>query len=79
MLNFLKKIPTRIYILLSGLLLGFTVIFAEIGFIAFVAMIPLAMMLYRRAGSEKYRMRKAYLDGFIFYMSFDMVVFHFTP
>lgn len=76
MLNFLKKIPSRIYILLSGLLLGFTVIFAKIGFLAFVAMIPLAMMLYRRAGAEKYRMRKAYLDGFIFYMSFDIVIFH---
>ncbi len=73
---FLSKIPPRIYISLSGLLLGFTVIFAEIGLIAFVAMIPLAMMLYRRAEGEKYRMRKAYLDGFIFYMSFDIVIFH---
>ena len=76
MLNFLKKIPPRIYMALSGLLLGFTVIFAEIGLIAFVAMIPLAMMLYKRAEAEKYRMRKAYLDGFIFYMSFDIVIFH---
>lgn len=76
MLDFLKRIPSRIYILLSGLLLGFTVIFAQIGIVAFVAMIPLAMMLYRRAEAEKYRMRKAYLDGFIFYMSFDIVIFH---
>lgn len=76
MKNFLNKIPSRIYISLSGFLLGFTIIFAEIGLIAFVAMIPLAMMLYRRAEGEKYRMRKAYLDGFIFYMSFDIVIFH---
>ena len=76
MINFIKKIPPRIYISLSGLLLGFTVIFAEIGLVAFVAMIPLAIMLYRRAGAEKYRMRKAYLDGFMFYMSFDIVIFH---
>lgn len=76
MVNFIKKIPPRIYISLSGLLLGFTVIFAKIGFLAFVVMIPLAMMLYRRAEGEKYRMRKAYLDGFIFYMSFDIVIFH---
>lgn len=76
MINFLKKIPPRIYIALSGFLLGFTVIFAEIGFLAFVVMIPAAMMLYRRAEGEKYRMRKAYLDGFIFYMSFDIVIFH---
>ena len=76
MKNFLNKIPPRIYILLSGLLLGFTVIFAEIGLVAFVAMLPLALMLYKRADGEKYRMRKAYLDGFIFYMSFDIVIFH---
>ena len=76
MINFLKKIPPRIYIALSGFLLGFTVIFAEIGFLAFVVMIPAAMMLYRRAEGEKYRMRKAYLDGFIFYMSFDIVIFY---
>lgn len=76
MKNFLNKIPPRIHISLSGLLLGFTVIFAKIGLVAYVAMIPLAMMLYRRAEGEKYRMRKAYLDGFIFYMSFDIVIFH---
>ena len=76
MKSFLSKVPSRIYIALSGLLLGFTVIFAEIGLVAFVAMIPLAMMLYRRASAEKYRMRKAYLDGFIFYMCFDIVIFH---
>ncbi len=76
MINFLKKIPPRIYIALSGILLGFTVIFAEIGFIAFVSIIPLAMMLYRRADGGKYRVKRAYLDGFIFYMSFDIVIFH---
>ena len=76
MLDFLKKIPSRIYILLSGLLLGFTVIFAKIGLVAFVAMIPLALMVYKRAEDAKYKARKAYLDGFIFYMSFDIVIFH---
>ena len=76
MLDFFKRIPSRIYIFLSGLLLGFTVIFAKIGIVAFVAIIPLAMILYRRAGVKKYIMRKAYLDGFIFYMSFDVVIFH---
>ena len=76
MKRLIEKINPRFYIFLSGLLLGFTVIFAEIGLIAFVAMIPLAMMLYKRAESENYKMRKAYLDGFIFYMSFDLVIFH---
>ena len=76
MKNFLSKIPSRIYIALSGFLLGFTVIFAEIGLAAFIAMIPLALMLYKRSERTKYGIGKAYLDGFIFYMSFDVVIFH---
>lgn len=76
MIKFLKKIPPIIYIMLSGLLLGFTVIFAKLGFLSYFVMIPLAMMLYRRAEGEKYKIWKAYLDGFIFYMSFDIVIFH---
>jgi apolipoprotein N-acyltransferase len=76
MKDFLNRINPRIYIALSGFLLGLAVIFAEIGLVAFIAMIPLAMMLYRRAEKGEYRIKKAYLDGFIFYMSFDIVIFH---
>ncbi len=76
MLNFIKRIPARIYIALSGILLGFTLLFTNIGFLAFVVMIPLAMMIYRRANAERYKVGKAYLDGFIFYMSFGVVIFH---
>ena len=76
MKNVLDRINPRIYMALSGLLLGLTVIFAGIGILAFVSMIPLAIMLYKRAEHGDYRMKKAYLDGFIFYTSFDIVVFH---
>lgn len=76
MVEFLKKIHPRIYIALSGILLGFTVIFAEIGLLAYVALIPLGIVFLRKLNNEKYRVRSAYLDGFIFYMCFDLVGFH---
>lgn len=76
MKDILKKIPTRFYIFLSGLLLGFSIIFAEIGLLAYVALIPLALMIFKRAQGEKYKLKKAYLDGFIFYMAFDVVAFY---
>lgn len=76
MIGFLKKIHPRFYIALSGILLGFTVIFAKIGILAYAALIPLGIVLLRKLNSDTYRVRSAYLDGFIFYMCFDLVGFH---
>ncbi len=70
------KVKSRILISLSGILLGITVIFAKLGALAYLAMIPLALVLYKKLCSGSYRARSAYLDGFIFYMSFDLVIFH---
>lgn len=76
MKKYLEAINPRIYIALSGLLLGLTVIFAEIGLFAFFAMIPLALMILKKTKNGEYSTKSAYIDGFIFYMSFDIVVFH---
>ncbi len=70
-----EKIPKRILIAISGLLIGISIIFADIGFIAYFAMIPLALALFART-EKGYRARSAYLDGFIFYMCLDLVAFH---
>ena len=76
MKDFFNRMNPRIYIALSGFLLGFTVIFAKIGLVAFIAMIPLALMIFKRTENSDYKIKIAYLDGFIFYMSFDIVIFH---
>lgn len=76
MIDFVNKIPKRLLILLSGLLLGLTVIFADIGIIAYIAVIPMGIALFGKLNSGKYKKRAAYLDGFIFYMGFDLVCFH---
>ena len=76
MKGFVEKINTRFLIAFSGILLGITLIFAKVGFLSYIALIPLAAAIIKRGESEKYRIRTAYLDGFIFYMCFDIVGFH---
>ena len=71
MKDFLSKINPRIYMALSGFLLGLTVIFAEVGLVAFVAMIPLALMIFKRTENGDYPKKQAYIDGLIFYICFD--------
>jgi apolipoprotein N-acyltransferase len=76
MKELLNKIPKRIMIAVSGLLLGATIVFAEIGIFAYLVLIPLALTLLKKMNGEGYRARSAYLDGFIFYMCYDIVAFH---
>lgn len=71
-----SKINSKFYIALSGILLGISIAFAEVGIIAYFALIPLSLVLYTKLFGEKYRARAAYLDGFIFFFSFDFVAFH---
>ena len=76
MIDFVNKIPKRLLILLSGLLLGLTVIFADIGILAYVVIIPMGIALFGKLNSGEYKAKVAYLDGFTFYMGFDLVCFH---
>lgn len=71
-----SKINGKFYIALSGLLLGASVAFAEIGIMAYFALIPLALVLYCKLFGESYSTKSAYLDGFIFFLCFDIVTFH---
>ena len=76
MRNWLNGIKSIVLISVSGILLGFTVIFAKLGLLAYFVIIPLALVLFRRIERGEYNVKKAYLDGFVFYMSFDIVAFH---
>lgn len=71
----LEKYP-RILMAGSGFLLGITVILSEIGFLAYLAIIPLAFALFKFRLKDKYSLRKAYLDGFVFYICYDLVCFY---
>ncbi len=76
MRKFFDSVNPRFYIFLSGILLGLTVIFAKLGIFAYIVLIPLGVALFKKFNSENYNFRKAYTDGFIFYMSYDLVCFH---
>ncbi|MBO5715414.1 MAG: apolipoprotein N-acyltransferase [Clostridia bacterium] len=76
MTSLVNKINSRFLMIFSGILLGFTLIFAKLGAISYFALIPLAFALMKRAEQEEYKVKKAYLDGFIFYMSLDIVGFY---
>ena len=60
MKDILSKIHPRFYIFFSGILMGLTIIFAEIGLLSYVALVPLALVLYSRVSGERYRIRTAY-------------------
>ena len=76
MKNLINKINPRFFMILSGIVLGFTLIFAKLGALSYFALIPLAFALMKRTDGEEYSIKKAYLDGFAFYMSLDIVAFH---
>lgn len=76
MKGILEKIHPKFYIALSGILIGLSIVFAEIGIISYVALVPLAYAMYKRMSEAGYSAKKAYLDGFLFYMFFDIVTFH---
>ncbi len=73
---FFEKMPQRFWLFLSGILLGVTVIFAKLGILAYFAMILAGIVWFQKLNNEKYRVKSAYLDGFVFYLSFDLVCFH---
>ena len=50
----LEKINPRFYILLSGLLIGLSIIFSGIGWLSYVALVPLAYAIYKRVNTGDY-------------------------
>lgn len=72
----LERMPNRIFIAISGILLGLSIVFAEIGIISYVALLPFAFALYKRSEDGEYNFKRSYIDGLIFYMCFDLVALH---
>lgn len=73
--EFFERLGKRPYIMLGGLLMGLATVFPEVGLLAYVALIPTALAVFQRV-RDGWRLRTAYLDGFAFFMSLDLVCFH---
>ena len=77
MRSFFERLDPRIYIALSGLLLGVSVTFAQVGFLAYLAMIPMALSVLKKIRDGAYKKKKsAYGDGFIFFICYYLVAYH---
>ncbi len=60
----------------GGVLTGLTLIFPEIGFIEWLTLIPVGVLLLALCDDEKIRCRGMYGYGFFFFMCYYTVVFH---
>ena len=76
MKGFLSKINPKLYILISGILLGVSIAFAKIGAISYLALIPLCLVMLKRIDSVEYKFKQAYFDGFVFFFSYYLIAFH---
>ncbi len=63
-------------LVLGGLALGFTVIFPQIGLLEWIALIPAVLVLLVKAPDPSVKLRRMYLMGLVFSMSFLVVTFH---
>lgn len=76
----LKKISysARRFLLVvsGGLLTGLTLVFPEIGFLEWLTLVPVGIVLIVRASDKEIRFRSLYLDGLIFFYSFFLTCFH---
>ncbi len=63
-------------LILGGLILGLTVIFPQIGALEWLAIIPAILVLLVYAPAPTVRLRKMYLMGLVFFLSYLLVTFH---
>lgn len=75
MLQIIKKYKLLL-LCISGLLTALTVVFPTIGFLEWVTIIPAAMALICLADDKKMRLRRVYLYGAAFFMSYYLVIYH---
>ncbi len=66
----------QIILLVGAVLLGFTVIFPQIGLIEWVALVPAMTVIFRQITDPTVRLRRLYGMGFIFYLGYLLVTFH---
>ena len=71
-----KKYKRILLLCLSGILTGITLAFPKTGFFEWLTLVPMAIFLLECAPDGQIRLREMYGYGFLFFMSFGVVVFH---
>ena len=75
MLQIIKKYKIAL-LCISGLLTALTVVFPTIGFLEWMTLTPAAVSLICIADDKKIRLRRVYLYGGAFFMSYYLVIYH---
>ncbi len=70
-----KKIRILL-LMLSGLLTGMTLVFPQIGFIEWLAIIPAGAVLLTRGSDKAIKLRSVYLDGLAFFYVYYIACYH---
>ena len=71
-----KKYKRILLLCLSGILTGITLAFPKTGFMEWLTLTPMAIFLLECAPDRQIKLRQMYAYGFLFFMSFGVVVFH---
>ena len=76
-LDFLKKTPVRLVLLLvSAVLTGITICYPALGIIEWITLMPAMLVLFSISDDRELRLRRVYLYGFFFFMCFFVTVWH---
>ncbi|MBE6548181.1 MAG: apolipoprotein N-acyltransferase [Ruminococcaceae bacterium] len=60
----------------SGLLTAFTVVFPKVGFLEWISLIPMAMVLITLSSDTNIKIGKMYGYGMVFFLPFYLVIYH---
>lgn len=76
MKSFYQKVKTPLWLIISGLLTSLTLIITEIGFLQWISLIPMALVLMRAAENSEKKLRRLYGMGVLFFLAYYAVSFH---
>ncbi len=65
-----------IFLIISGVLTALPLVFEQIGFIQWISLIPMALVLWEISKQREISLGKIYLFGLVFFESYFVVVFH---
>ena len=66
----------RIFLLISGILAGLTLLFPVLGFLEWIVLIPAGIAVLLRASDKKIKLKTLYVDGVILFYSLYATCFH---
>lgn len=75
MLKTIKKFRL-LFLCISGLLTALTVVYPKVGCFEWVTLVPMGVVLFLIADDRSITLKKIYLHGACFFMSFYLVIFH---